>query len=368
MELGVAKTRGILTIEKGLSPSFLMQVFVPLVSVVMALAVCGLFLSLSGKDPLAAYSAMFFGVVGTSYGITETILKAIPLTLAGLGLGLAFRMKLWNIGGEGQLYMGAFAATGVALFMPGLPSWLVLPSMIAAGCVAGGLWAVLPAIPRAYLGVNETITTLMLNYVAIFWVDYLVYGPWRDPEGFNFPLTATFSSSATLPAFGSSRIHFGLVLGLITALILYVLIYRTKWGYEVRVIGESESAARYAGMNIRRQVLLVMFLSGAICGLAGMSEVSGLVHRLRPGFSPGYGYTAIIVAWLAKLNPLATVVVAVLFGALETGGYIIQTSGISSTMVSVLQGTLLFFILGGEILVKYRIRLKKTVSTGEDAA
>ncbi|MGI6555263.1 MAG: ABC transporter permease [Bacillota bacterium] len=360
---------GRITIEKGFSPSPFMQVLVPLIAVILALAVCGLFLLFSGQDPFTAYSKMFFGVIGTSYGMTETILKAIPLMIAGLGLGLAFRMRLWNIGGEGQLHMGAFAATGVALFMPDYPIWVVLPLMFLAACFAGGVWALLCAVPRAYLGVNETITTLMLNYVAIFWVDYLVYGPWKDPEGFNFPLTATFSESATLPALAGSRIHCGLIIGLIMAVILYVVIYKTKWGYEIRVIGESESAARYAGMNIRRQIILVMFVSGALCGLAGMSEVSGLVHRLRPGFSPGYGYTAIIVAWLANLNPLATVVVAVLFGALETGGYIIQTSGISANLVSVIQGTLLFFVLGGEILVRYRIRLAKpAVSSGEDSA
>jgi simple sugar transport system permease protein len=362
------KKRGILTIEKGLSPSLAMQLFVPLMSIVLAIVGCGLFLLLMGHDPIGVYSTMFFGVVSTSYGLTESILKAIPLALAGLGLGLAFRMQLWNIGGEGQLYMGAFAATGVALAMPDQPIWIVLPLMFLAGGLAGGCWALLPAIPRAYLGVNETITTLMWNYVAIFWVDYLVYGPWRDPEGFNFPLTATFSKSATLPTFGGSRVHAGLLIALILAVILYFVIYRTKWGYEIRVIGQSEQAARYAGMNIRRQIILVMFVSGFICGLAGMSEVSGLVHRLRPDFSPGYGFTAIIIAWLAKLNPVATILVAFLFGALQTGGYIIQTSGISANVVSVLQGILLFFILGGEILLKYRISFGKAASPGKEAA
>ena len=340
-----------------------MQVFVTLGSIFLALVGCGMFLLLNGHDPFKVYSAMFYGVVSTSYGVTETILKAIPLAIAGLGLGLAFRMRLWNIGGEGQLHMGAFAATGVALAIPDKPIWVVLPLMFVAAGLAGGFWALLPAVPRALWGVNETITTLMWNYVAIFWVDYLVYGPWRDPEGFNFPLTATFSPSATLPSLGGSRVHAGLLIALILAVILYFVIYRTKWGYELRVIGHSEEAARYAGMNIRRQIVLVMVVSGFICGLAGMSEVSGLVHRLRPGFSPGYGFTAIIIAWLAKLNPLATLLVAFLFGALQTGGYIIQTSGISANLVSVLQGILLFFILGGEILLKYRISFGKTAST-----
>lgn len=361
------KKRDMITIEKESSPSVFMQILVALVSILLALVGCALFLLLTGHRPLEVYSTMFYGVVSTSYGLTESILKAIPLAIAGLGLGLAYRMLLWNIGGEGQIYMGAFAATGVALAIPDQPIWIVLPLMMLAGALAGGAWALLPAIPRAYLGVNETITTLMLNYVAIFWVDYLVYGPWKDPEGFNFPLTATFSRSATLPTFGHSRVHAGLLLALIIAVIFYFVIYWTKWGYEIRVIGESEQAARYAGMNIRKQIILVMFISGAICGLAGMSEVSGLVHRLRPDFSPGYGYTAIIIAWLAKLNPLATILVAFLFGALETGGYIIQTSGISANLVSVLQGILLFFVLGGDILLNYRIRFGKPVSPRKEA-
>lgn len=362
-----AKKNRFITIEKGLSPSISMQVLVILVSILFAILGCAIFLQLNGHDPVKVYSDMFFGVVGTSYGLTETILKAIPLTIIGLGLGIAFRMKLWNIGGEGQLHMGAAAATGVALAMPNQPMWIVLPLMMLAAALAGGAWALLPGIPRAYLGVNETITTLMWNYVAINIVDYLVYGPWRDPEGFNFPLTAVFSPGATLPTFGGGRIHGGLIIAIVIAVIMYLVIYRTKWGYEIRVIGQSEQAARYAGMNIPRQIVLTMFISGAICGLAGMSEVSGVVHRLRPGFSPGYGFTGIIIAWLGKLNPLATIIVAFLFGALETGGYIIQTSGISANVVSVLQGILLFFVLGGDILLNYRIRFGKTASPAASA-
>lgn len=368
MEAETAKSRWNFTIEKGSSPSPFMQVLVPVVSVALALVVCAVFLLLSGVDPFQAYKKMFSGVVGTSYGITETVLKAIPLMLAGLGLGVAFRMQLWNIGGEGQLYMGAAAATGLALVLPDQPIYVLLPLMVLAGCIAGGMWALVSAIPRAYLGVNETITTLMLNYVAISWVDYLVYGPWRDPEGYNFPLTRVFSESATLPVIFGHRIHLGLIFGLILAVVLYIVIFRTKWGYEIRVIGESEQSARYAGMNIKKQIILVMFFSGALCGLAGMSEVSGVVHRLQPGISPGYGFTAIIVAWLAKLNPLATVVVAVLFGALQTGGLIVQTAGISATMVSMIQGALLFFILGGDLLVRYRIRFDRGRTLGGGAA
>jgi len=343
-------------LEKSLSPSPFITVLVPVLSVFLALAVGAFFLSLTGRDAWEVYATMFSGAFGTAYGLTETIVKAIPLMLTGLGVVLAFRMQLWNIGGEGQLHMGAFAAAWVALSFPEQPAWVLLPAMVAAAMLAGGLWGLLPALPRAYLGVNEIITTLMLNYVAILWVEYLVYGPWRDPHGYNFPLTAPFTQGAILPALGGTRIHVGLIFGLLLALALWVILCRTRWGFEIRVIGESPAAARYAGIDVARNILLVMLVSGAICGLAGMVEVAGLIHRLQPGFSPGYGYTAIIIAWLGKLHPGAVVLVAFLFGGLQVGGYMVQTSGIPAAMVAMLQGSILFFVLGGEVLLRYRLR------------
>lgn len=348
-----------LRLEKRLVPSRRAKVLVPVCSVFLALLTGALFLMSSERDPLAVYQAMFLGAFGTAYGLSETVVKAIPLLLCGLGVALAFRMQLWNIGGEGQFYMGAMAASWVALFHPGLPAWLMLPAMFTAGFVAGGIWGLLPSIPRAYQGVNEVITTLMLNYVAIFLVDYLVHGPWKDPAGFNFPLSAPFVKSAILPALGSSRVHAGLIFALVAALIFYVVIQKTRWGYEIRVAGESPGAARYAGMNIEKNILLVMLISGGICGLAGMAEVSGIAGRLQHGLSPGYGYTAIIVAWLGRLNPLAIILVSFLFGGLQVGGYTVQTSGVPAATVSMLQGALLFFVLGGEVLNGNRIVAEK---------
>ncbi len=344
-----------LAIEKRLVPSSSAFIVIPFISIFLALLVGSVFLYFSGHEPAAVYLKMFKGAFGSRYGITETVVKAIPLTIVGLGVALAFRMQLWNIGGEGQIYMGAFAATWVALTFPDGSAWWVMPAMILSGMLAGGLWALLTAVPRALWGVNEIITTLMLNYVAIFWVDYLVYGPWKDPAGYNFPLTAVFSEAATLPGLFDSRIHAGLFFGIAAAVILYIVIYHTRWGYEIRVTGENPAAARYAGMNTTRNILLVMMLSGALCGLAGMCEVSGIGHRLQHGLSPGYGYTAIIVAWLSRLNPFAVIPVAILFGGLQVGGFMVQTSGIPSSMVYMLQGLLLFFVLGGELLTGYRL-------------
>lgn len=346
---------GGLMLEKRATPSPVMVLIIPLVSVLCALFFGAVFLYITGQDALKVYGLMFSGAFGSYYGISETIVKAIPIALCGLGISIAFRMQLWNIGAEGQLYMGAFAASWVPLTFPDMPALVALPLMLLLGALAGGLWSFLPAIPRAYLGVNEIITTLMLNYVAILWVDYLVYGPWKDPKGFNFPLTAPFPDWAMLPALGQSRVHAGFIFALVTAVLLYFILFHSKWGFEIRVIGQSKTAARYAGMNIRRNILLVMFISGAICGLAGMAEVSGITGRLQHALSPGYGFTAIIVAWLSKLNPFAILLVSVLFGGLQVGGYLVQTSGVPATVAAMLQGAILFFVLGGEIFNKYRI-------------
>ena len=344
-------------LEKRLTPSPVMAFIIPLISVLLALLLGGIFLAFTGEKPLTIYLLMFEDSLGSKYGLTETMVKAIPLMLTSLGVSLAFKMKLWNIGAEGQLYMGAMGAAWLPLTFPSLPVYLMLPGMVVLGMIAGGLWALLTAIPRAIWKVNEIITTLMLNYVAILWVDYLVYGPWKDPEGSNFPITAPFAEAARLPGLGDSRVHTGLFFALALAVILAIVFKYSRWGYSINVIGSSERAARYAGMNIKRNILWVMFLSGAISGLAGMAEVSGIIGKLQHGISPGYGYTAIIVAWLSKLNPLAILIVSVLFGALQVGGYAVQIEGVPAAVATMLQGTILFFVLGGEVFTHYRVKL-----------
>lgn len=345
----------LIRLEKRLAPSRATRVAVPLASVALALVFCAVFLALTGRNPLELYLAMAVGALGSAYGLSETAVKAIPLMLCSLGIGLAFRMQLWNIGAEGQLYLGAFAATWVPLTFPNLPAFVMLPAMLALGMAAGALWALGPAFLRVKWQVNEIITTLMLNYVGILWVNYFVYGPWKDPQGFNFPLTAQFPQAAMLPTLGGSRIHAGLLFALALVALFIVIFRNSRWGYEIKVIGASEPAARYAGMSIKRNVYLVMAASGALCGLAGMSEVSGIVGRLQPNLSPGYGYTAIIVAWLARLNPVAIVLVSVLFGALQVGGYIVQTFGVPASVAAMIQGAVLFFVIGGEMFTNYRI-------------
>jgi len=329
---------------------------VPVLSIIMALLFGWIFLWLYGIDPAETYLRMWQGAFGSSYAISETLVKAIPLMLLGLGLSLAFRMKLWNIGAEGQLYMGAFAASGIALFYGDLPSLILLPVMALASFVAGGIWGLIPGTLRAFWDVNETITTLMLNYVAIFFVESFIFGPWKDPASMGFPLSPRFSPQAYLPSIGDSRVHIGLLVALLVAVLLYFLLNYTKWGYEIKVVGESHASARYTGINVVKNIMLVMLISGGIAGLAGMIEVSGITHRLQQGISPGYGFTAIIVAWLARLNPFAMIMVAILFGALLVGGFGLQIFGLPFSTVQMLQGAVLFFLLGGEIFTKYRLQ------------
>ncbi len=354
-------------LERRATPSSVGLVLIPVTAIFLALITGAIFLYLNGLSSpkgitwgqvFAVYGGMLDGAFGSTYGVSETIVKAIPLMLCGLGVSIAFRMQLWNIGAEGQFYMGAFGASWLALTYPELPVYLMLPGMVLLGLLCGGLWALIPGIPRAYLGVNETITTLMLNYVAILWVNYFIFGPWKDPQGMNFPLSKPFEPSAVLPTLGNSRVHFGLVFALAIAVLLWFVLKQSRWGYEVTVIGESPRTARYAGMNITKNIILVMFVSGAIAGLAGMAEVSAITQRMQQGLSPGYGYTAIIVAWLAKLNPFAIILVSILLGALQVGGYSVQTSGVPAAIVSMIQGALLFFVLGGEFFNRFRIVLK----------
>jgi len=344
-------------LERLPAPSPRAAVLVPVASILLALVTGGIIIALAGQNPLAVYSAMVQGAVGSRGGLAETLVKMTPLLLTGLGVAVAFRMQLWNIGGEGQLYLGAIFATWMALFgLPNANSWVLVPAMAVAAMLGGALWGLIPGALRAYLGANETITTLMLNYVAILFSEWLVHGPWKDPAAFGFPGTPQFPEAAWLPHYDRTRVHLGLLFGILAAIVLWVMLRRTRWGYEISVMGESDRVARYAGMPTKRTILLVMALSGALCGLAGMSEVAGIGHQLQRNLSPGYGYTAIIVAWVGRLHPAGIVAVAFFLAALLVGGDQIQMSmGLPAAIAPMLQGIILFFLLGGEILTRYRI-------------
>jgi len=269
--------------------------------------------------------------------------------------------------------MGAIGASGIALYiLPDAPSETVIPAMFAAGFLLGATWGLIPAILKAKLKANEVITTLMMNYIAAYLVNFLVIwpGPWCGPGEYSFPYSSIFTSSAWLPYVPGTSIHYPtLVLGLALAVFMYVLVWRTKLGYEIRVVGENPEAARYAGISYFRTIVLVMILSGGIAGLAGVGEVAGIHHRLRiaSGVSPGYGYTAIIVAWLGRLNPLGVVLSSLLFGGLLVGGDKIMVSfGLPVATISIFNGIILFFVLGGELLMRYKIILRKPRRGGEE--
>jgi general nucleoside transport system permease protein len=339
-----------------------MHLISTLAAILVALALGGLLLSYGGLNPLVAYRQMLNIGFFDTYSFSDTLVKATPLILAGLGVSVAFRMRLWNIGAEGQLFMGAWAATGVALKLlsPETPAFLMLAAMIIAGFAAGAAWGAIPGILKAKLHVNEIITSLMLTYVAILFCNYFIYGPWAAA---GFGLTAPFPRSAwlprlldfadTFPILRGMTAHAGIFLGLIAAVLLFFIFKRSKWGYELKLIGDNPEAARYAGVSISRNIILAMIVSGGLAGLAGVSEVAGVVHRLQESFSPGYGFTAIIVAWLARLNPLAIIVVGYLFGGLLVGGDAIQPSGIPL----MIQGIIMFCVISADLLTRYRVHL-----------
>ena len=335
------------------------------VAVVFALTASGLVIALVGGDPIRAYLHIFEAAFGSVGVISDTLVKATPLILTGLACSLAFRMRLWNIGAEGQFLLGAWGAAAVVLapILPaGTPAIVVIPVMMLAGAVAGGLWGFIPGILRARLGVNEIITTLMLNYVALSWVQFWVFGPWS--EG-GFQQTRPFPSEAWLPrltdlaaaypVFGGLTVHLGLIFGIVAATVMWVVLERTRWGYEIRLLGDSPKAARYAGIDINQKVVVVFLISGALAGLAGMSEVSGAVHRLQDHISPGYGFTAIIIAYLARFGPFRVIAASILFGALILAGREIQPSGIPA----MIQGFILFSLIASDVLVRYRIRIHR---------
>jgi len=240
------------------------------------------------------------------------------------------------------------------------PRWLVIPAMMVMGMLGGAVWGFFPGFLRARFQVNEIITTLMLNYVAILWNNFWIFNTWSDA---GFQMTPTFEKNAWLPrlsdyarqirSFSGITLHLGVVFGLVAALIIWWVLTRSSWGYEIKLIGDNRRAAEYSGINITRNIILVMMLSGALAGLAGMSEISGVVHRLQERISPGYGFTGIIVAWLAKLNPFAIIIVSILFGALIVAGREIQPSGLSQ----MLQGIILFMVISSDVLLRYRIRV-----------
>ena len=341
------------------------SIAVSMSAVIVALILGGILIALVGGDPFRTYAHIVDVAFGSLGGISDTLTKATPLIFVGLACSMAFRMKLWNIGAEGQFFLGAFGASAVVL-IPLLPAttspFVFIPAMIVAGMLAGALFGLIPGFLKARFNVNEVITTLMMNYIAIAWNNFFIFAVWSE-SGFQmspvFPRTAwlpRLSDLATqVPAFRGLTLHLGFIIAIVAAVIVWFILYRSKWGYEIRLIGDNPKAAEYAGIPIKRNIILVMMTSGALAGLAGMSEITGVVHRLQGAISPGYGFTGIIIAWLAKLNPFAVIIVSILFGALILAGREIQPSGIPK----MIQGIVLVCLIASDFFVRYRVRITR---------
>lgn len=332
--------------------------FLYLKALAAAIITGGLFLLMLGLNPIKAYLTIIDGAFRSKIAIQGTIRIGIPLLISSLGITLAFKMKFWNIGAEGQIIMGGIFATYFALFHSDWPHWVLMLVMFLAGMIGGGLWALLPALFKTRFGTNETLFTLMLNYIALYTIKYLTEGPWMDPNSGGFPKIASFNSNARLDKiFG---VHAGWLIGLILVGFVWVYLKYTKHGYEISVVGESQNTARYAGINVRRVILRTTFLSGAICGIAGMAQATGAAYTLSEGIAGGVGFTAIIVAWLSYLNPLLILIVTAFFSILEKGCSVMQsTFGLSQSVSAILQGIILFFILGFDFFRRYQFILRK---------
>jgi simple sugar transport system permease protein len=343
---------------------------VSVLAIILALVLGGIVISFAGGNPFASYAHIARASFGDIGVLSDTIVKATPIILTALACSIAFRMKLWNIGAEGQFIMGAWGASAVVLtpiVAAESSRWLFIPVMVMAGMAMGAVWGFIPGYLKARFNVNEIISTLMLNYIAISWVNFWVFGVWT--EG-GFQMSPKFPNAAwlprlseyakSIPTFRGLTTHAGLLLGIAAAIVLWFIVFRSRWGYEIRLIGDNPQAAKYAGINIMRNTIWVMMLSGALAGLGGMSEVSGVVHRLQTApIAAGYGFTGIIVAWLAKLNPLVIILVSILFGALILAGREIQPSGVPK----MIQGIILVCLIASDFLLRYRVRIVR----GEEA-
>ncbi|MEL7622777.1 MAG: ABC transporter permease [Clostridiales bacterium] len=333
--------------EAPLKTAILMQ----LLAVLAAILAAGIIMALIGYKPLEVYAQIIKGALGSAYRIRATFNKFIPLVILSLGVAVAFKMIFWNIGAEGQMAMGGFGAAYVALNYGHLSPWILLPAMALAGAICGSVWALIPAFLKTKFNTSETLVTLMMNYIALKWLTYLQYGPWKEGA---FPKIPTFSDNAILPTvFG---IHIGWIIALVLTVIIHILLTRTKLGYEIAVIGESQDTARYSGIAVTKVIIITMLLSGALCGLAGMVQSSAVEKTLTQGFTAGLGFTAVITTWLARLSAPAILLTSFVFGVLLQGGSFLETAmRISADMAKMLQAIIIFFVLGSGFFLNYRI-------------
>ncbi|MEM1376886.1 MAG: ABC transporter permease [Pseudomonadota bacterium] len=349
-------------LEKRQATSPLLGVLSPVIALCLTLLLGAIMFAALGKPPLEALYVYFIEPLTEVWSLHELLVKAAPLILIAVGLSVCFASNNWNIGAEGQFVMGAIAGSALPVLLPQFQGPLVLPLMLLMGMIGGAAYASIPALLKARFHTNEILTSLMLVYIAQLFLDWLVRGPWRNPEGFNFPETRSFHADAILPEIlsASGRAHYGFVFAVIAAVLVWFVMARTLKGFEIRVLGASPRAGSFAGFSQRKMVFFAFAVSGALAGLAGISEVSGAIGQLRPTISPGYGFTAIIVAFLGRLNPLGIVAAGLILALTFLGGEAAQISlGISDKVAAVFQGLILFSVLSCDTLIHYKIKVSR---------
>lgn len=347
----------------------------PLFATLTALLVGAVMLLILGANPLEAYSAMLKGAFGSPNAVADTLVKATPLLFVGVGICIAFRGGVLNIGGEGQLVAGAVAATALALFLPHWPGWAIIPLCLIVGFLAGAIWGGIAGALRAYLNVNEILSTIMLNMIAVQGMNFLLRGPLMDPvqieSGSFIPQTARFSTTTDLPRLVPTRLHAGAALAVILAILIYIFLWRTTIGYRIRAVGLNPDASRAAGINVKRYMMLSLVLSGALAGLGGAVQVLGLHHRMftdgsATGFTGGAGFNGIVAALFGKLHPLGTIPASVLFGALLVGANQMQRAvQVPSSFITALNGLVVVFVVGSDILSRRRARRRASLPSAQ---
>ena len=346
-------------------PSRAMVFMSPMIALALTLLSGVVLFQIMGVNPGEALFAFFIEPLTSKYGWGELGVKATPLVLIAVALSIGFRAGVWNIGAEGQLTLGAICGGGIALLFYEVESFFVLPLMVICGILGGMLWASIPAFLRTRFNANEILTSLMLTYVATLFLSVLVHGPWRDPDGFNFPESRIFSDAATLPVIlDGTRLHLGWIFALFVVVGAWVLMSRTIIGFQVKVVGEAPAAGRYAGFSVNKIIWFTLMLSGGAAGLAGLVEVAGPIGQLLPSISPGYGFTAIIVAFVGRLHPVGVLFAGLLLALSYLGGESAQISlNLPLAVTGVFQGMLLFFLLACDVLIHYRIVASPARST-----
>ena len=330
----------------------------PLLAVALTLVTGGLTFAIMGKPMGTALYTFFVQPLTSVYGVSELIVKASPLVLIGVGLSLGFRANVWNIGAEGQYTFGAILGGGIAIFFHDSASPLLLPAMLIAGAIGGMAWAAIPALLRTRFNANEILVSLMLTYVAVLLLSYLVHGPWRDPGGYNFPESRLFPEAGTIPVLiEGTRVHVGVFFAL-AAVAVALLLGKGLAGFKLKLVGLAPQAARFAGFSENRVIWFALLSGGGLAGLAGVIEVAGPIGQLIPTISPGYGFTAIIVAFLGRLHPVGVLLAGLVMALTYLGGETAQIEiGVPAAVTGLFQGFLLFYLLACDVLIRYRIHI-----------